>query len=236
MSEPPAANLESEETRIKAVYARRDGASRYSWLSHAQLFRIQGLEREILDVLRARGLSLLQNKKILEIGCGTGQWLREFIKWGACPENMAGIDVLPDRISQARRLCPQGVQVHCGNAAKLPFNNVSFDLVFQFTVFSSILDPAVKQTLACEMLRVLKQDGVILWYDFFVNNPSNSDVRGIRKREITSLFPGCSVDLYRVSLAPPVSRFLAPYSWLGCYMLERLRVLNTHYLGVIWRN
>lgn len=236
MSEPSPVDLESEEARIKSVYARRHGASRYSWFNQAQLFRIQALERDILAVLKARGLSVLQDKKVLETGCGTGQWLREFIRWGACPDRMAGIDVLPERVSEAKRLCPEGIQIHCGNAAKLPFNNASFDLVVQFTVFSSILDPTIKQTLAREMLRVLNRGGLILWYDFFANNPSNTDVRGIRKGEITSLFPGCSVKLHRVSLAPPVARFLAPYSWLGCYVLERLRVLNTHYLGVIWRN
>jgi hypothetical protein len=50
------------------------------------------------------------------------------------------------------------------------------------------------------------------------------------------LFPNCHIDLHRVSLAPPVSRLLAPYTWLGCYLLEQLRVFNTHHLGVIRRN
>jgi hypothetical protein len=36
-------------------------------------------------------------------------------------------------------------------------------------------------------------------------------------------------------VAAPLSRLLAPYSWLGCYALERFRIFNTHYLGVIQR-
>jgi hypothetical protein len=39
-----------------------------------------------------------------------------------------------------------------------------------------------------------------------------------------------------VSLVPPLSRLLAPYSWLACYALERLRLFNTHYLGTIQKN
>lgn len=228
-------DLESEERRIKLVYAQRQGSFRYSWFNHAHLFRVQELERDILAVLRSRDLSQLHDKRILEIGCGQGQWLREFIKWGARPENMTGTDILPDRVSKAKQLCPQGVQILCDNAARLLFSNASFDLVYQFTVFSSIPDMTVKEIVAREMLRVLKDGGLILWYDFFINNPSNPDVRGIRKREITHLFPDCRIDLHRVSLAPPLSRLLAPYSWLGCYALERVQVFNTHYLGVIQR-
>lgn len=229
----PEVNLESEEMRIRSVYAKRQGKSRYSWFNHAHVFRVQELERDILAALRATPFERLQDKKILEIGCGEGQWLRQFVKWGATPQNVAGIDVLQNRVNQARQLSPLGMQVHCGNATKLPFNNVSFDLVAQFVVFSSILDMTVKKMVAQEMLRVLKENGLILWYDFFRNNPSNPDVRGIRKREISHLFPGCQVEFHRVSLAPPLCRILAPYSWLSCYALEQLRMFNTFYLGLI---
>lgn len=235
MTDQSPVDLESEETRIKSVYAQRQGSFRYSWFNQGHLFRIQELERDILAALKARDLSLLHDKRILEIGCGQGRWLREFIKWGAQPDHVTGIDVLCDSVSLARQVCPQGVQILCGNAARLSFSDASFDLVFQFTVFSSILDRTVKEMIAREMLRVLKQGGLIFWYDFFLNNPSNPNVRGIQKREITHLFPDCRISLHRVSLAPPLSRLLAPYTWLGCYALERIRLFNTHYLGIIHR-
>lgn len=226
-------DLEREEARIRSVYEKRQGAFRYSWFNQAYVFQSQELERDILAVLRAADFEHLQDKRILEIGCGQGQWLNQLVKWGARPENVAGIDVLQNRVSQARQLCPQGVQIHCGNATRLPFDIARFDLVVQFTVFSSILDMTVKEMVAREMLRVLKDGGLILWYDFFCDNPSNPDVRGIRKCEITHLFPGCHIDFHRVSLAPPLCRLLAPYSWLGCHALERLRMFNTFYLGLI---
>lgn len=234
--EQPEVDLESEETRIRSIYAKRQGSFRYSWFNQAHVFEVQGLERYILAVLSTADFEHLQEKRILEIGCGQGQWLREFIKWGACPENVTGIDVLQDRVIQARQLSPPGMQIHCGNATRLPFNNASFDLVVQFTVFSSILDSTVKEMVAREMLRVLKEGGLIFWYDFFLNNPSNPDVRGIRKREIAHLFPGCRIEFRRVSLAPPLCRLLAPYTWLVCYALERFRLLNTHYLALIKRD
>jgi len=233
MTNRPDLDLESEETRIKTVYAQRQGASRYSWFNPGHLFHIQELERDILAALSARDFTQLQDKKILEIGCGQGLWIREFIQWGAQPEHMTGIDVIPERVSQGKCLCPQGVQISCGNAAKLSFDSASFDLVLQFTVFSSILDRSVKELIAGEMLRVLKEGGVILWYDLCVDNPQNPNVRGIRKSEIVHLFPDCRIDLRRVSLVPPLARFLAPYSWLACHALAQIRVLNTHYLAVL---
>jgi ubiquinone/menaquinone biosynthesis C-methylase UbiE len=178
----------------------------------------------------------LKTRKILEIGCGTGYWLREFIQWGAQPANIAGLDLLTDLVSEARRLCPEGVTLQQGSAAQLKFSDRTFDLVLQSTVFTSILDIALQTEIATEMIRVLKDDGLIIWYDFRVNNPWNPDVRGIKKQEIFRLYPNCNVKLERITLAPPLARLIAPYSWLACQILEHVPCLRTHYLGVIQKN
>jgi hypothetical protein len=91
----------------------------------------------------------------------------------------------------------------------------------------------MKWRVAAEMLRVVKGAGLILWYDFHVNNPWNRDVHGIRRHEIHQLFPSCQIQLRRITLAPPLVRFLGPYSWLSCYLLSKIPWLCTHYLGVI---
>ena len=222
-----------EETRIKAVYEKRCDGTCYSWFNRGHIFLMQELERVLLTLLAQYHLTPLQTKQILDVGCGTGYWLREFIQWGADPRKVMGIDLVTDRVVQARALCPDAVRIDCGSAAQLAFSDATFDLVTQFTVFTSVLDFDMKQRIAAEMRRVVKPDGVILWYDYYVNNPWNPDVRGIPKREIAQLFPGCRLDLRRVTLVPPVARFLAPYSWLLCYALARLPYCCTHYLGVI---
>jgi len=44
---------------------------------------IQGRERKVLELLKKHQLSELASKRILEIGCGTENWIRDFMKWGA---------------------------------------------------------------------------------------------------------------------------------------------------------
>jgi ubiquinone/menaquinone biosynthesis C-methylase UbiE len=225
---------QTEEIRIQEAYERRTVAdARYSWFDHGHLFIMQQLERQLLALLERSGLEPLDPRRILEVGCGSGYWLRQFIQWGARPENVTGVDLLEGRVAQAKRLCPAHVEIHRANAATLSFPDQSFDLVFQSTVFTSILDRALKTQIATEMIRVTKDDGLILWYDSRVNNPWNPDVQGVKRDDIQRLFPTCHVTLRRVTLAPPVVRRLAPYSWLSCLLLEKIPWLCTHYLGAI---
>jgi ubiquinone/menaquinone biosynthesis C-methylase UbiE len=226
----------AEEDRIREKYARRKRTySRYSWFNAGHVLMLQERERRVLDLLRRAGVNSLKEERILEIGCGHGFWLREFIKWGAQPENLTGVELLADRAEQARRLSPERVNVICGSAAKLAFPDGSFNLVLQSTAFTSMQDIGFKRTVAQEMMRVVRPDGLILWYDFRMNNPRNPDVTGVRKREILELFGGCRVELYPLTLAPPLARRVASWSWLGCYLLAKVPFLCTHYLGVIRR-
>lgn len=229
-------NLVEEERRLKRVYERRGAEipkDRYSYFNPANLLSIQERERRVLALLARHTKVPLDKMKILEIGCGTGFWLREFISWGGRPENIVGVDLLADRIEECRRLCPAEVKVHCNSASSIDSPDGSFDLVLQSTVFSSVLDGNTKRQMAKEMVRVLRDDGVILWYDFFVNNPNNPDVRGIGRRELSELFPKLKVRSARITLAPPLARLLAPHSAMICELLSGLRILDTHLLAVI---
>jgi SAM-dependent methyltransferase len=224
-----------ETVRIKEAYARRDSLDKgrlYSRLNPSALFIYQERERAIMDALSANGFDELSETRVLDVGCGTGETLRDFIKYGASPENLSGIDLLPDRIERACSLSP-GIDLRAGNAETLPYADSSFDIVLSFMVFSSVLDGTMKRRIAGEMTRVLREPGIVIWYDFHVNNPRNPDVRGIKKSEISSLFPGCGVSLKRIVLAPPLLRVIAPRSLLLCHLLQGLKILNTHYLGVI---
>lgn len=222
---------------LREAYERREHnvpAGRYSRLKPDSLLRIQEIERGILQLLGSKGILELSQKRILEVGCGDGAWLRFLIQAGASPENIFGVDLLPHRIQEARRKCPGASTLLCGDASQLSFGNESFDLLFVMTVFSSILDGHLRRLLAQEMLRVLRSDGSILWYDFHVNNPRNPDVRRVTNNDIRDLFSGCSVELHRITLAPPVGRTVARIPLLY-WLVSEAPILCTHYLGWITR-
>ncbi|HEU0047495.1 MAG TPA: class I SAM-dependent methyltransferase [Nitrososphaera sp.] len=222
-----------EVSRIEAAYASRHNHAIYSFFEPSYRLLVQEREDKLLQALSQQGFSKLENTKILEVGCGTGAWLRSFIRWGAQPENLLGVDLLPSKIAEARRLCPAGVTLKSQNSTNLEVTDGSFDLVLQATVFTSILDAEMKRLLAQEMLRVVRDKGLIIWYDFHANNPSNPDVRGIKESEIKRLFPNCNVSLQNLTLAPPIGRRVAPVSTSLYKTLSLVKPLCTHYLGII---
>lgn len=219
---------------IKDRYERRKRLPKdlYSDFRPGNLFILQQRERAILKLLDEYGMNPLTDIRILDVGCGSGSELRRFIEYGASPENLFGIDLLPDRISQARGLNPL-IDLRCGDAEELPYEDEYFDIIMQFTIFTSILDDTMKNNIAKEMLRVLKPDGIILWYDFYIKKPTNPDVRGIGKKEIARLFSNCSLNFKLITLVPPLTRMIAPHSLFVCYLLGKIPFLCTHYLLVI---
>lgn len=227
---------QTEVSRIRAAYARRNQAvpeDRYSFFREENLLVHAELQKGILRLLRRFRHTELNQEKVLDVGCGRGFWLRQLIQWGATPNNLFGIDLLEERIQVGKEFCPLGVTLQWGDASNLEFEDGTFDLILQFTVFTSILDLGMKKKVATEMSRVLKPRGAVLWYDFHVNNPHNPDVRAVRKNEIRQLFPGCQIHLRRITLVPPIGRFVARYSPLLYTLLSRTRILSTHYLGLI---
>lgn len=225
-----------EAERIVEVYQRRSRSvlqGRYSFFEPSHLLRIQERERRVLKLIESQIGRHLEDKMILEVGCGSGYWLRQFVQWGAIPTNLAGVDLVPDRLAEARERCPAGVRLECRDASHLEFQDESFDIVLQSTAFSSILNDDVKAAVAREMLRVLRPDGFVLWYDFFINNLRNRDVRGIGKSELYRLFPDCSIYCERITLAPPLGRLLGRVSAFAYTLASGLRFVCTHYLALI---
>jgi SAM-dependent methyltransferase len=228
----PGNRFAFEEVRIAAAYRRRERLGLHQKVGPAQALQRHEAERELRELLRSYRIEI-EKARILEAGCGSGDWLCTFSRWGARPENLFGVDLLPQRIEKARQLCPHGITLECGSAAQMDFPGQSFDLVLQSTMFSSILDAGLRRRIAQEMLRVLRPGGLVLWYDFFVNNPGNPDVRGVGRREIRRLFPACDVRLKKLTLAPPLGRKVVRLSPSLHGMLSRIRLLCTHYLGII---
>jgi SAM-dependent methyltransferase len=224
-----------EITRIRQEYASRAnrlrGSDLYSLFNPAQLFTIQQRQRNIAKYLRKHGFYPLLDRSILEVGCGEGRVLLETLGFDASPRSLHGSDLLFDRLTHAHQAVAS-LPLTNADAQTLPYASHSFDLVMQLTVFSSILDKDIRSKVAHEMIRVLKPDGAILSYDFWLN-PANPYTCGIPPLEIKRLFPDCNCEFHRITLAPPIARKLVPVSWGLCLLLEELGIFNTHYLALI---
>jgi ubiquinone/menaquinone biosynthesis C-methylase UbiE len=224
----------AEEARMMEVYAHRGYATaRDSWATAGHAFMLAQRDWEVLKALRELNFMPLGDRSILDVGCGTGSFLRDVMRWGADPARLVGIDLRPKPLEIARRTLPAEVELLCESATALPFPDASFDLVMQASVITSIKDPAVRAKVAAEMLRVVKPGGAILWFDFRYNNPWNPNVWGMTRKDIQDLYPGARISLRSVCLAPVFSRAIAGRFWYLAMLLTLLPPTRSHYVGVI---
>jgi len=214
-------------------YARRKALNedgRYSMLSPAVYMGQHEKERALIHWLSRSGLLPLHNKRLLEVGCGSAGNLIDLMRLGFRPENLVGNELLEDRATEARARLPAATRLLVGDAAALDFGGEQFDVVYQSTVFTSILDDAFQARLAAKMWALAKLGGGVLWYDFTFNNPYNPDVRGVPLRRVRELFPQGRICAKRLTLAPPISRRVVRVHPSMYHVFNALPMLRTHLL------
>ena len=224
---------EVDANRILATYQRRTrsvNANRYSLTRPGNALALAQRQRLLLEALARRGIERLDDLDILEVGCGTGGELAGFVSAGADPRRLSGIDLREDAVAIARARLP-AAHVIAGNGTSLPYPNRSFDLVYQATAFSSMRSPEMRALVASEMRRVVRPGGLIVSYDF-AWNPGNRETVGIGTRELRRLFAGLPVEVHRVTLAPPLARWLGDRSERALQMVARFALLRSHRLAI----
>lgn len=225
--QPPA---DAELRAVAARYARRPSDDRYNPLRPEVWQAQQERQRALIALLRRHVKGPLAALDVLEVGCGHGDNLLELLRLGCDPARLEGSELLPERAAAARRRLPVATVIHDGDASALPRADGSLDVVMQYTVFSSLLDPAFQACLAARMWRWVRPGGAVLWYDFTVDNPRNPDVRGVALSRIRQLFPAGRIEPRRITLAPPLARQVvrlhpAAYRWLNTCPLLRTHLL-----------
>jgi ubiquinone/menaquinone biosynthesis C-methylase UbiE len=229
-----ATKMTTESKRVVEAYDRRGGlVERYSVFDPGHLLLMQSRERSVLKMLRARGLTQLAALKILDVGCGTGQWLHDLLRWGGSAENIVGVDLNVERLEKASTCLPGEIKLIVAEGSMLPFDDSCFDLLIMATVLSSVLDSDLREQIVFDAMRVLRPGGHLLFYDLAIDNPKNPDVVGISRRELMDLFTVADCRWLRTTLAPPLGRRIASVSSTLHHLLERLPFLRTHNLGVI---
>ena len=222
---------ELEEVRQR--YARRQSRADnalYSPLAWHSRMVIQERERALVRWIKQCGIDPVEKRRVLEIGCGNGNFLLDLIRLGFDPAGLVGIELLEDRAAAARRCLPPAVRIIVGDASTVRLPDEGYDVVLQSTVFTSLLDKEFRQMLASRMWALTKPGGGILWYDFRYNNPKNPDVRGIPVREVYRLFSGGNIQIWKVTLAPPIARLVTRIHPNLYHVFNCLPFLRTHIL------
>ena len=224
----------SETERIARAYREREltTGSRYDLRNAGNrlvLAERRGLAKKLLT---DEGWVPLGERRVLDVGCGTGSELAWLLELGASPSRLVGVDLLADRISAARSAHPQ-LDFRAGNAERLDFDDASFDLITVFTVVSSILDPSMASNVAREIVRVLKPGGGLLWYDFRYDNPRNRDVRGVPERRLRELFPQLEGQVHKLTVLPPLVRRIGRITPAAYRVLAAAPPLRSHLMGLL---
>lgn len=223
---------QTEQDRIARAHRGWHGGAalaRHAW--HRPDIVIQaGMRARVLSRLLAAAVGTdLAGVRVVDVGCGTGGFLRQLIDWGATPEHLTGTELQQDRLDQARPRTASGVHWHCGALGALPA--ASADLVSAHMVLSTILDPAPRQRLAADMWRVLKPGGWCLVFDLRHHDRRNPHAGKVTRAELDAYWPARRQHYETLLLAPPVGRALAALPALVSEALAALAPpLRSHFV------
>lgn len=221
--------MHQEADKVKERYKKRQ-AEKSASLYDAQRPYVRHSTKEREEAYKQGILAHFGNVdqlRILEIGAGAGGNISFFKKLGIHPKNIFANELISERV-QALRAAHPDIHIIEGDATTLDVTMVGqFDIVFQSTVFTSILDDSFKCTLADLMVQLMKPQGMMLWYDFIYNNPRNKDVKGVGIEEVRQLFPELDFSFAKITLAPPIGRRVGNLY----YLFNLLPLLRTHVVG-----
>jgi ubiquinone/menaquinone biosynthesis C-methylase UbiE len=210
--------------RIDREYAASARAQR-AWTGEANTLMRRDLLGRIMDRIEPQ---LAGGGPILDIGCGTGAYLRDLAAAGVEPTRLHGIDVLESRLRTAAERVP-GANLSVGDARQLPLGDGRFSVVLVSTLLSSLASRHAMVEALIEARRMLEPGGILVCYDMRFPSPVNRHVRRVPKRLLQDVL-GPHAQIEPVTVVPPLSRWLALHA-PGLYpVLVRIRPLLSHWL------
>lgn len=150
--------------------------------------------------------------RVLDVGCGSGGDIYQLLRLGYEPVNITGVEIQQERIAAARRLYPQMEFIHA-DATRMQFEDDTFDLVFESTMFATLLDDYDRAAIASEMVRVCKPAGFLVLVDWRSPKPGDPSYKALSRKELRILFSIGSrtklIGVQKGALVPPIGRFLS---------------------------
>jgi len=223
----------AERARLERVYHEYLSDPQYLKLYSGDAARLELGRRweEIARVLTDQGLACT-TARVLDLGAGAGADCERFRRAGFRPDRIVAVDLMKEFAQGARRSYPWLNSLQA-NAARLPFRSGTFDLVYQATMISSVLDAAWRRQILEEACRVLAPGGLFLSYDTRYRNPWNRNTRPLTASEIRVSFAGCLVQTRSITPIPPLVRLFGRYTRIAWGAIEMIPILRSHLLVTV---
>lgn len=154
------------------------------------------------------------NMKILDVGCGTGNYSIKLAKLGCI---VSGIDISQEMLQIAKRKSQEmnlRIDFIRGNIEKMPFSDNFFDAIISVAVLEFVSN---KDKALDEMFRVARQNGKIVigflnkespWgelylSDYFKKNTVFKYAYLFSREEISKIYPDNLIEIKETLFVPP---------------------------------
>lgn len=177
----------SEQANLEAMRQ----AQQKTW-SEGDFGMVAGLIMMVAEEL-VESVEIVPGERVLDVACGTGNGALAAARrsWG----NVVGVDFVPALLERGReRAATERLEIEFveGDAAELPFEDASFDVVI--SIFGAMFAPD-QEKAAAELLRVCKPGGRIGMANWVPDGPVSEMFATIAK------------------YAPPPPGFVPPVLW-----------------------
>ncbi len=209
MSDNAIVDAQVRTKEIYNIYYANKSQDRNDLLLNPEvMFQSLAVRRAWIESLR--GVS--REVRILDIGGGAGSELALLLELGFPAEQLAMVDIIPERIEAAKRRFP--IQdIRCEDAQHLTWPDGAFDVVMEGTIFLQITDDRLAKNIAREMLRVLRPGGILLLADWRYDG-GREGLLAVDRNRVRRLFAinqgHCRLEkVVNSALIPPLGRFLS---------------------------
>ena len=179
--------------------------------------------------------SKLEEKKILDIGAGEGNFLLKLISFGVKPKNITAIEYLENRYDKLREKLPQI------NTINNDFLNVDtsekYDIITIMAVLTSITDNTLRYDIFKKALNKMSDNGMIILYDYFDESERflNENYRALSLSKINKIAKDCKIEVYKNVYLK--SKYAKGFCKIGLQffipLIESLKIFNDSYCFVV---
>jgi len=158
--------------------------------------RVREAYYKMFNVIRKSNIDI-SKLKILDLGCGDGNWTRFYAELTEGPENIHGIDLSKYRVKKAKKMNP-GIQYEVSDILLPVDSSIKYDLVTINVVLMHFDEKSDINKILENIYNILKDPGYLIWLDTYAHDhfaaPMNAESYGFHPSQMENL---CSTNGFK---------------------------------------